>query len=574
VTVAATESVSLSGQNSGLFSSTFGSGNAGMIFISTPNLALADGAQIGASTAGAGQGGNVTVAATESVSLSGQNSGLFSSTFGNGNGGKITIETGRLMAMKDAGIFVDTFGAGTAGDVKIKTGELTLMDGAEISTTTNGSGSGGNLEVIAKDVAIRGIGSTGVFSGLFINAQSPNTQANAGNLTLTTEALRVADGGVISGITLGEGKGGNFLIKTGTLNLTGGGLISTSTSGPGDAGSILVQATGPVFIGGRLDTQLFRDHAPRISDKSGIVNNAVSIVGPTKLGDAGSISLSTPASLVLADGGEISTNSTGDGMGGKISLQARQVELSNSATISAKSSGSGNAGDILITAGDTFRSASSAVTTEADRAGGGSIALSAGRLVHLIDSEMTTTVQGGGGDAGNITIDPRFIILEGSRIIANAFQGMGGNIRLDAGVFLADPASLVSASSTLGIQGTVDIRAPVTSLSGTLAPLPQAFVSAAELLPARCAARLSGGKVSSLVLGGREALPPDPGGLLPSPLALDARLLAGPAVPGVPRQLQPSRFALLAVDGKVLPRVHMGHLPGASPRALTWRCAQ
>jgi large exoprotein involved in heme utilization and adhesion len=100
------------------------------------------------------------------------------------------------------------------------------------------------------------------------------------------------------------------------------------------------------------------------------VNNAVSIVGPTQLGNAGSISLTTPGSLVLAAGGEISTNSTGDGIGGKISLQARQVELSNGATISAESSGRGNAGDIVITAGDTFRSAFSAVTTAADQAGG------------------------------------------------------------------------------------------------------------------------------------------------------------------------------------------------------------
>src|SRR6266508_3508374 len=112
---------------------------------------------------------------------------------------------------------------------------------------------------------------------------------------------------------------------------------------------------------------------------------------------------------------------------------------------------------------------------------------------------------------------------------------MGGNIRIDAGVFLADPASLVSASSALGIQGTVDIRAPVTSLSGAVAPLPQAFVSAAALLPAQCAARLSGGRYSSLVLGGRDGLPLDPGGVLPSPLTLDESV-GGPAVDRTPHQ--------------------------------------
>jgi large exoprotein involved in heme utilization and adhesion len=165
-------------------------------------------------------------------------------------------------------------------------------------------------------------------------------------------------------------------------------------------------------------------------------------------------------------------------------------------------------------------------------------------------------VQGGGGDAGNLTLTAPFIVAEGSRIVADAFGGMGGNILIDAGVFLRDPVSLVSASSALGIQGTVNIQAPVTSLSGTLAPLPQAFVSVAALLPARCAARAQDGHYSSLVLGGREGLPLEPGGLLPSPLVLEERLAADPAVTGAPhRQKSAARFALLAGHEKGLPRL-------------------
>jgi hypothetical protein len=123
-------------------------------------------------------------------------------------------------------------------------------------------------------------------------------------------------------------------------------------------------------------------------------------------------------------------------------------------------------------------------------------------------------------------------------------------------VFLADPASLVSASSQLGIPGTVDIQAPVTSLSGTLAPLPQAFVNVAALLPARCAARAQDGRYSSLALGGRDGLPADPGGVLPSPLALEERLVADPAVSGAPhQQTSAAKFALLTGQEKTLPRI-------------------
>jgi hypothetical protein len=206
------------------------------------------------------------------------------------------------------------------------------------------------------------------------------------------------------------------------------------------------------------------------------------------------------------------------------------------------------------------------VTTAADRAGGGTIALTAGRLVQLIDSELSTSVRDGGSDAGSLTFEAPFIISQGSQIIANAFGGGGGNIGIRGEVFLADPASQVSASSTLGLQGTVVIRAPVTSLSGAVAPLPQAFVSAAALLPARCAARLSGGRYSSLVVGGRDGLPLDPGSVLPSPLTLD-KSVGDLAVDGRPQQQKtPARFSLLAVADKVFPRLHEGNVAWGCPK--------
>jgi hypothetical protein len=52
-------------------------------------------------------------------------------------------------------------------------------------------------------------------------------------------------------------------------------------------------------------------------------------------------------------------------------------------------------------------------------------------------------------------------------------------------------------------------------------------LAAATLLRASCAARLAQGKTSSLVVAGREGVPPEPEGLLWSPLA------EGPATRGV-----------------------------------------
>jgi large exoprotein involved in heme utilization and adhesion len=158
------------------------------------------------------------------------------------------------------------------------------------------------------------------------------------------------------------------------------------------------------------------------------------------------------------------------------------------------------------------------VTTEAETADGGNITLIAGSRVELRDSQITATVKSGVGKGGNITFDPQFIVLQRSQVRADALGGPGGNVLLVADVFLADPASQVSASSALGINGVVNIQAPVTSISGAVAPLPQEFASIAELLRDRCAGRLREGRVSRLVLGGRDGVPSEPGSLLPSPL--------------------------------------------------------
>ena len=76
----------------------------------------------------------------------------------------------------------------------------------------------------------------------------------------------------------------------------------------------------------------------------------------------------------------------------------------------------------------------------------------------------------------------------------------------------------MSASSTLGINGQVAIQAPVTSISGAVAPLPQSFAQTAELLRTRCVERLREGAVSRFVVGGRDGVPLEPGSLLLSPL--------------------------------------------------------
>jgi hypothetical protein len=259
----------------------------------------------------------------------------------------------------------------------------------------------------------------------------------------------------------------------------------------------------------------------------------------------------------LTGGAAILSSTPNAQRGGNVTIVADRVLLADGAVIAATSTGPGDAGTLRLTARDTFESTRSTVTTSATQASGGTIALQAGSRVRLRDSTLTTSVRGGAETVGgDLTIAAPAVIVEGSQILATAVEGRGGTIGIGAEVLLADPTSLISASSTLGVSGTIDIQAPVTALSGTLAPLPQTVVQVAALLPARCAARYRRGTLSSFVLGGRGGLPLEPGGVLPSPLTLGERLMADPAVMGAPAwQPSTARFALLAGHEQAFPRL-------------------
>jgi hypothetical protein len=164
------------------------------------------------------------------------------------------------------------------------------------------------------------------------------------------------------------------------------------------------------------------------------------------------------------------------------------------------------------------------ITTQSLRADGGNIAIaSTGSLLRLRGGQITTSVDSDVGAGGNITLGTHahpltFVLLSNSAIQADAFGGPGGNISIFADVYLVSD-STVSASSALSTPGTIGVEARVTDLSGSLAQLPADVLQAAALLRASCAARVREGQASSLVVAGREGVPPAPDGLLWSPLA-------------------------------------------------------
>jgi len=152
------------------------------------------------------------------------------------------------------------------------------------------------------------------------------------------------------------------------------------------------------------------------------------------------------------------------------------------------------------------------ISTEALSSDGGDISIQAGKLVYLNASQITTSVGSGAGNGGNITIDPTFVVLIDSQIIANAFGGNGGNISIVADNFLTNN-SVVQASSQLGLPGSVQIAAPKVDVNSGLATLNASYLDASSLMRESCAARAGRSQANSFTGTGRGGLAQGPGAL-------------------------------------------------------------
>jgi hypothetical protein len=258
------------------------------------------------------------------------------------------------------------------------------------------------------------------------------------------------------------------------IEVRNGGRISSNTYGQGNAGTVSVTATDRLLVSGddaqNADgTQRFTD----ISSTAGLENFAQGASG-----HAGTVNIRADT-IHLEKGGAITTESINLGRGGVIEITVENILELDSSTISAQ-------------------------TASAD---GGDLRFSVGRLAHLSDSTLTTSVAGGTGTGGNIFGSTRFLVLDRSDIVADAHPGTSGNITIIADQVVRSPDSIIQASTDLKIAGD-----PNTDVGGTLTTLPGAFLDATALLPTACAARL-GANLSSL-RAGVTGLPADPSGLL------------------------------------------------------------
>jgi len=398
------------------------------------------------------------------------NSDITSDTLAEQEGGVIDIIANDILldgAENYSYISSSSFGSGNAGRVNLFGKQLTLSDGAIIFTVGTGTGTAGSLYIKLND--------TLTFSGKYIYE------------------IFFPSGFYSS--TFGTGQGGDIEIKANKLIVTDGGIIGSGTFGSKKSGNIRIKITETLTLSGR--------------DKAGLMSGIYASTQPLivvdsnyNIGDGGNIEVEVGKINILA-GGQINSATEGLGNSGTINVKANELTASGKAfseywqryfysgvssvsTVSDKVGG--QAGNIVVQADTINLSNEGQIGTSAANAGGGNIEIKSNDLIYLQGGQITTSVQGGIGNGGNINIEnPQFTVLgNNGQIKAQADAGHGGNITLKTEHLITSPDSLISASSRLGLDGNVKIDSPDLDMEGFLVTLPGEFTKISDQMKNPC----------------------------------------------------------------------------------------
>lgn len=532
----------------GIFSNTnaaTGGGAGGGVRVHAGKVTITNGGRISADTFGDARGGNVDVWADDiflSARGSANKTGFFADTNSlgkGGHGGEVRVHADRLRITDGGLISTKTLGLGACGDVRLDIGLLEISRGGSVFFTGIAAdspvnrGPGGNVFVNA--------GTVHLFDGgqISANTSSNGLGGRGGNVTVRADDILLEGGRVFESKISAEsvspgdgGDGGNVDVVAGRLRILDGARISATTFGGGAGGDVSVRADD-AFISQR-GTGLFTGIA------AGTVSQAPGA------GDGGKVFAEFDA-LTLAGGGSILANTFGNGDGGSVAVKARALAMESFGSIEASATGKGFAGSVAITVEEplTLRSGA-AVRTASEISDAGTVSITSATSIVLEDASITVRATKGnagsivlltpdrlwllrsevlaeaGLNGGSVFIDPQFVILDHSRISANAILGAGGAITIIADTFLSS-SSAVTASSEASVQGTVEIQSPDAQLANALTPLSASFVGIETRLQERCAMRL-GGDFSTFLVVGRGGMTPAPEDLLLAPAKLQLDL--------------------------------------------------
>jgi filamentous hemagglutinin family protein len=341
-------------------------------------------------------------------------------------------------------IRTDTFGQGNPGNINITTGSLFVTDGSQLLASTYGNGDAGKVTINATDiVSFDGTDSRGFPSAAFSNVE-----------------------------TGGEGNGGEINITAGSLSLTNGGLLGTfvrgafgtNPAGNGNAGNIKLNVSNDIKIAG--------------VNKTGTQSGIFSDVESDATGNAGNIDIQA-GSISITDNAELITKNASDGLGGNITLNARdKIEISNSNVTSTsnndqRSPSLFNFLKITATQGSIFLNNAEINATNSGIGFAGDVVLNARDQISINQSTISSRGLDGRiliGKNYDETYSPKIVSFDGSTLDTSNDSIFGsqyenkktnaGEIFIDAleSISLVNGSKILSDTDRLGNAGNITLR--------------------------------------------------------------------------------------------------------------------
>ncbi len=411
------------------------------------------------------------------------------------------------------GIFAQTENTETGAHLDIKARQLTVQNGIVIITESNTYL--GRIDIdVAEDInfsnkntdpfSINGIFNSSAATDTSLS-ELPNYETDVFHIHAGN--LYVRDASIISGISFGAFDASDITVDVDNILYIEGGKILPVSFSPNFsinsgfvtnsyAGSFLMRNLG-------YDTEISDSNTVGKSGNINITAKDITvrefgvIVNNSYAGHAGNIQINADT-LSVEDGGIISTAAWGLGSGGNINIELTdQLNIVGTydvfplnSRISAGSVGSqsdmGDAGTITISADKIYIADSGEILTNTDNSTGGNLSLSACTWILLEEGKILTSA-GGDSNGGNILItQPIFFIANQGEIKAQAEQGQGGNIHIEANNVLKSANTTISASSRLGIDGKIEINNPDEGLSNSFIILASDFFTDDTLNLASC----------------------------------------------------------------------------------------
>ncbi|MBW4691230.1 MAG: filamentous hemagglutinin N-terminal domain-containing protein [Lyngbya sp. HA4199-MV5] len=194
---------------------TGGTGNAGLVFLQAPNGAVSlDNRSVVFSSVLEGAVGIAGGILLQAGSFSATNaSGLTTSTFGKGDAGLISVQTSGEVSLRGrgSGIFSAVGGNSTnkGGGIEVLARNVALTDGAAISVANGGlEGAAGNIEIATRNVELD---RNSIITGATLSGKGGNVQIDSREYILLRRNSNISTS---AGLRPSDGDGGKITITT------------------------------------------------------------------------------------------------------------------------------------------------------------------------------------------------------------------------------------------------------------------------------------------------------------------------------------------------------------------------